>query len=142
LEEIRETFRLHGVRSTRQRELVFGELASTKSHPTAEELYESVRTLDGGISLATVYNTLETLQESGLCRRLPSEAGPARYDADMSEHVHMTTSNGTVLDLPEDLSQQLLAAIPECVLSELKARTGMSLRGLSLHVAPDPVQAP
>ena len=136
VEEIREVFRLHDVRCTRQRELVYGELAATKRHPTAEELFESVRGLDGGISLATVYNTLEVLQGAGLCRRLTAATGPARFDADMSNHVHMTTPEGSVVDLPGDLSKRVLERLTAELAEELRARTGMAVTGLSIQVEP------
>ncbi len=136
LEDIREIFHKRDLRCTRQRELVYSALAATKSHPTAEELFDSVHTLDGAISLATVYNTLEILQEAGLCRRLPSASGPARFDADMTDHVHITTPKGEVIDLPDDLSRRLLDSLPSGVIADLERRTGMSLVGMSLHVGP------
>ena len=70
--DLRELFRAHGLRCTRQRERIYEALASSTSHPTAEELHLAVRDADGGLSLATVYNTLEAFTERGLCRRVPS----------------------------------------------------------------------
>ena len=97
-EQARGVLRDHGVRPTRQREMVYAALASTDTHPTAEELLTAVRAADPGVSQATVYNTLETLTGCGLARRLPSRnaGGPCRFDADVHPHVHLTLPDGRV----------------------------------------------
>lgn len=109
----REMLRDHGVRPTRQRELVYAALAATRAHPTAEELLTAVRAADPGVSQATVYNTLETLTGCGLARRLPSRAagGPCRYDADVRPHVHLTLPDGRVVDAPSGVSEAIMAAL-------------------------------
>lgn len=113
LEAARLCLRDHGVRPTRQRELVYRTLASTDTHPTADELLHAVRAEDASVSQATVYNTLETLTASGLARRLPSRAagGPCRYDADIRPHVHLATPDGRVTDAPDAVSEAILAAL-------------------------------
>lgn len=133
LEDIRDRFRIHDVRATRQRELVYAALASTKSHPTAEELLLEVRQLDPGLSLATVYNTLETLQDARLCRRLVTAGGPARYDADMNPHAHLIAPDGRVLDLPDDLNRRLLETLTPELQSEIQSRTGLRVISLRLE---------
>src|SRR5688572_10620027 len=56
----RELFAQHGLRCTRQRQTLFETLRACRCHPTAEELYRMLP-CSGGMSRATVYNTLETL---------------------------------------------------------------------------------
>jgi Fe2+ or Zn2+ uptake regulation protein len=133
LDDIRDRFRAHDVRCTRQRELVYGALAATKSHPTAEEILLEVRQHDPGLSLATVYNTLETLQGAGLCRRLVTAGGPARYDADMNPHAHLIAPDGRVLDLPDDLNRRLLATLSPELAAEIHARTGLRVTSVRLE---------
>ncbi|MFK7883085.1 MAG: Fur family transcriptional regulator [Phycisphaerales bacterium] len=113
LERVRVALREHGVRCTRQRELVYTSLAATKSHPTVEGLLATVRVADPGISQATVYNTLDTLVGCGLANRLParSAGGPCRYDADTSPHVHLTLPDGRVIDAPAEVSDAIMAAL-------------------------------
>lgn len=113
LDRARELFRDHGIRCTRQRELVYIALSGTDAHPTADELLTAVRSDDPGISQATVYNTLDTLIGCGLARRLPSRAagGPCRYDADLHPHVHLTLPDGRVIDAPEGVSDAILGAL-------------------------------
>jgi Fe2+ or Zn2+ uptake regulation protein len=132
----RELFRDHGLRHTRQRELVYSALASTMGHPTADELFHLVRSKDDGLSLATVYNTLDALCECGLCRKLPTSmgAGPCRYDADVSPHVHVSTLDGRMLDVPTELSRRLLAGLDRAVVAEIETRLGVPLGDLSVQV--------
>jgi len=123
-----------GVRRTRQREVVYEALASCTSHPTAEELHERVKSLAPGLSLATVYNALDVFTEVGLCRRIPGPGGgdACRFDADVRPHAHITLHDGRVLDVPHDLSERLLDALPAGTIRELEQRLGVSIRGVSL----------
>ncbi len=152
LNTTRELFARHGLRCTRQRELLFEALAGTTAHPTADELYRMVVSQQGGttvegasgpeseLSLATVYNTLEIFTERGLCRRLPCPrgGGPCRYDADMSEHVHVALIDGRVIDLPDDLSRKLIGNIPRSVLAEIERRIGIRVSAVSVQVFEKP----
>lgn len=134
--QTRTLFEQAGLRFTRQREVLYESLASTKSHPTADELFQSVRSIEAGLSLATVYNTLEAFIEAGLVRRIPCAvgAGPCRFDADTTEHVHLATHDGRVQDVPHDLSRQLLSSIPGDVLADLERRLGVRVDGLNVQL--------
>lgn len=131
-------FARHGLRCTRQRILLFDALAETQKHPTAEELHALARTHIDGLSLATVYNTLEAFCNAGLCRKLPS-CGGARYDADLREHLHITTTDGGLRDVPEELGVQLLNSLPRSILNEVERRTGVRIRRVSIDLLGDPV---
>lgn len=133
--DLADLFREHGLRRTRQRDLLYRELASTDTHPTAEELFTRARRVDTQLSLATVYNTLETLHNAGLCIRVPcpTGAGPARYDACTTNHVHLAVE-GSVIDVPDDLSRKLVNAIDPTTLAEIERRTGVSIDRLSIQI--------
>jgi Fur family transcriptional regulator, iron response regulator len=66
--------RLAGLRPTRQRialaTLLFGKI---ERHFTAEMLFEEVRRLKISMSLATIYNTLDSFTNAGPPRRIPIE---------------------------------------------------------------------
>lgn len=130
-------FQAHGLRVTRQRERVYAALAASKAHPTAEDLFGAVRDDRTclGMSLATVYNTLEALARAGLCRRIPNAGGAVRYDADMGDHVHVMLSDGRVVDLPEALSARVLKAIPADLIEEMSANVGARVVGLHVPSA-------
>jgi len=135
-EELRALFSRKGLRTTRQREIVLRELTRCNSHPTAEELLAAVREIDSEISQATIYNTLEAFVGCGIARRISSSiaGGPCRYDADMGEHVHLVLEDGRVMDVPMDLSKQILDAVPASVLQELSQRVGIELSGIKIEL--------
>lgn len=136
IEEHRALFAAHGLRCTRQRQVVYAALAGTKTHPTAEAIYEAVRDGTAGISLATVYNTLETLTQRGLCRKLATPGGPTRFDAITDEHAHVVAPDGSMVDLPEDLSDRVMAGVrdPELI-AEIERRLGVKVGRISIHLA-------
>lgn len=143
--QVRELFRRHGLRWTRQRELLYAELAScVLDHPTAEELLISARAKDPGLSLATVYNTLDAFSDSGLCRRMAAvgASGPCRFDVHTHDHAHVLTHDGRVMDLPRELSQRLLEAIPRDIVSEVERATGVQVERLNLQFIAQPGAGP
>ncbi|HEY3418206.1 MAG TPA: transcriptional repressor [Armatimonadota bacterium] len=112
MRELQERLQGVGQRMTRQRAAVYTALRGTRAHPTADELFLLVRADLPGISLATVYNTLEALVACGLALKLAGE-GPARYDADCSLHGHARCRRcGRVADLPDASLAGMLAEIP------------------------------
>ncbi|MEM1186391.1 MAG: Fur family transcriptional regulator [Planctomycetota bacterium] len=137
---LRDFFRAAGLRCTRQRELVYQALAATKSHPTADELYLAVRVDEPGLSLATVYNTLEAFTAAGLCRRLPSPSGtgPARYDADTSQHAHVALPDGRVVDVPAALGSELLSNLPADLMARVEAELGVAISDVSVTLHAEP----
>ena len=136
-EQLRQIFAQHGLRTTRQRESVYRALCESKEHPTAEQLLALVHQHDPEVSQATVYNTLDTLVECGLANRIPSSfsGGACRYDADTGEHVHMVLKDGRILDVPLDLSQRLIDAVPAELLDELADRLGVTCSGIKIELS-------
>jgi Fur family iron response transcriptional regulator len=113
--DIRERLRAKGLRPTRQRVLLGWILfAKGPRHVTAEALYEEARRADVGLSLATVYNTLNQFTESGLLRQVLVAAGKAYFDTNTDEHHHFTVEGeDTMFDLPgEGLSVSGLPPAP------------------------------
>jgi len=90
-----------GLRMTEQRRSVYDALMDERNHPTAVEVFMRARGRMPSISLATVYNCLETLSSCGLVKTVNLERGPARYCPNIQEHAHFYCDHcGTVLDLP------------------------------------------
>lgn len=85
---LREALEAHGHRFTEQRAAVYRYLASTDTHPTADEVFLAVRNEVPVISLATVYKSLETLVGCGLATKLSYGDGSARYDGRTDPHHH------------------------------------------------------
>lgn len=65
-----EPLRKYGIRSTRQRELLFKLLNDAHTHLNADQLYELAKSHDEKINRVTVYRTLKILKEEGLIDEL------------------------------------------------------------------------
>lgn len=107
-----------GVRLTRQRRAVLNTVLSSGDHPTAALIYERTKQQEPGISLATVYNTLETLHDAGLINRLHFDHATSRYCPNLVPHVHLLNeSTGEVTDirLKAGLQAEDIFELPEGV---------------------------
>lgn len=105
-----------GLRATPQRELVYSSLLTQRDHPTAEEVFARVKAEMPTISLATVYNCLETLVQCHLIRQVNHERGPTRYCPNLRPHAHFhDEQTGAIhdIDLPPLLLDQLKNLLPE-----------------------------
>lgn len=106
---LREALEANGQRYTEQRAAVYRFLRSTEQHPTADDVFTSVRAEIPDISLATVYKSLETLVGCGLAVKLTYGDGSARYDGRTDPHPHARCLTcGRVLDVPGKLEQRVL----------------------------------
>ena len=95
-----EGIREGGLRLTHQRLEVARELAASDAHPDVETIFCNVRRRVPTVSLDTVYRTVGTLAELGLIERVSVLTGPARYDADLSEHHHFVCQScGLIRDI-------------------------------------------
>jgi Fur family peroxide stress response transcriptional regulator len=83
-----ERLRGSGLKITAQRVAVVHELAADPTHPTAQELFERLRSTRPAVSFATVYNTLDALAAAGLCAAMSLAPGAARFDPNMAPHHH------------------------------------------------------
>ena len=105
-----------GLRNTPQRELVYQSILAHRDHPTAEEIFTRTKVEMPTISLATVYNCLETLIECQLVRSVHFERSSTRYCPNLVPHAHFHDSKtGTThdIDLPEQLLSELKKLLPE-----------------------------
>jgi Fur family transcriptional regulator, peroxide stress response regulator len=104
-----------GLRSTPQREVVYNVLLKKRDHPTADEVFARVKSELPTISLATVYNCLETLVQCDLVRAVNFERGPTRYCPNLRPHAHFhdeQTGQTHDIDLPADLLDKVNAILP------------------------------
>jgi Fur family peroxide stress response transcriptional regulator len=83
----------NGCRMTAQRHAVLEILAGNRTHPTAEALVSQVQAKLGYVSPATIYNTLESLEELGFIRRIDGLEQRAHFDPDTSDHQHIICRN-------------------------------------------------
>jgi Fur family peroxide stress response transcriptional regulator len=104
-----------GLRPTPQREVVFKIILEKRDHPTADEIFARVKSEMPTISLATVYNCLDTLVSCGLIRQVNLERGATRYCPNLHQHAHFhDEATGQIhdVDLPADLMTRLHEVLP------------------------------
>ncbi len=105
-----------GLRSTPQREVVYTVLLKKRDHPTADEVYARVKSELPTISLATVYNCLETLVQCDLVRAVNFEREPTRYCPNLRPHAHFhdeRTGRTHDIDLPPTVLTELNRILPQ-----------------------------
>ncbi len=137
-ESYADLFSARGLRCTRQRRALYDALLATKVHPTADMLYRQVLSHCPGMSLATVYNTLEAFAKAGLVLKIPGPDGSARYDGTVADHPHLrVTQTGEVIDLPEDLSQALREAMTPELLERVQFRMGFKISQVHIELQGD-----
>ena len=100
-------------RYSKNREAILGCLSGTKSHPTAEWVYERLKPDYPSISLATVYRNLTDLQKEGMICSVGISGGREHFDFNTEPHAHaVCVLCGRVIDLPDVV---LPAALIEAV---------------------------
>jgi Fur family peroxide stress response transcriptional regulator len=90
--ELEQICREHGLSMTIQRRAILENLVGRNDHPTADQIYDSIKDQLKGISRTTVYRVLETLVSVGLARKISNPESKARFDADTSRHHHALTA--------------------------------------------------
>ncbi|HZI20000.1 MAG TPA: transcriptional repressor [Pyrinomonadaceae bacterium] len=96
---------------TRQRRAVLDAVRGSEGHLTAQEVYEAARRLLPTISLASVYNSLKYLTESGLIREVALGKNASRYDRTTERHDHAVCSRcGRLVDFELAEAAALLRA--------------------------------
>ena len=101
---VSERLRAGGFRFTPQRRHVYRVLLQKRDHPTAEEVFIRAKRALPDISMATVYNCLDTLVHSGLVRQVTVDRGATRFCPNMREHCHFycdACDDVFDIDLPE-----------------------------------------
>ncbi|GAB4535022.1 MAG: Fur family transcriptional regulator [Anaerolineales bacterium] len=108
-EDLITALRQQNKRITPQREAICRLLAESPDHPTATQIYATLLSRFPSMSLATVYNTLETLVALGKVNALGNAGDDAvHYDADVSPHVNLACiSCHRVIDLQSEHIQAL-----------------------------------
>ena len=109
------------IRYSKQREIIYDLLKSTKSHPTAEWIYEKARERDASISLGTVYRNLKFLCETGRAVAINTSDSKVHYDACIDCHGHFVCDGcGKIYDFnlnfipPTELKEKGFEVNREC----------------------------
>ncbi|MCT0485874.1 Fur family transcriptional regulator [Weissella paramesenteroides] len=84
-QKLRNMLQRYGLRATTQRMVILDYLMSHKTHPTAEMIHADLQS----ISLATIYNTLEKLVDTGLVIVIASNDDKRHFDYYGEPHYHI-----------------------------------------------------
>lgn len=89
IRDIKEILQDRGLKYTKQRELVYEIFHRQKNvHMTTEEVYKEALTLMPEIGIATVYRTVQVLEELGLISAITFEDGITRYELKKEDEEH------------------------------------------------------
>ncbi|MBU1700210.1 MAG: transcriptional repressor [Candidatus Eisenbacteria bacterium] len=116
------------LRRSRQREAILEALRSSRTHPTAVELYERVRRRLPKVSLGTVYRNLDLLARNGMIGRLDTGSGQARFDGETERHHHVRC---VICGRVDDVHPSLV----ESMGGELKNLAGQEILGIRIEFA-------
>ena len=81
-----EMLRAAGLRVTQPRRVILEILHTAEGHPDAHAIHAHEAARAAGISLATVYRTVKSLEESGAVQRHAFEGGPRRFEQGWQGH--------------------------------------------------------
>jgi Fur family peroxide stress response transcriptional regulator len=95
-------------RSTKQREAILEILQNTRSHPTADQIYDEVKKVIPSISKGTVYRNLQVLEEDGAVSILNINFPQSRYEVKQEGHYHFRCKKcGRVSDIDMPVQRNL-----------------------------------
>jgi Fe2+ or Zn2+ uptake regulation protein len=102
--------RERGQRVTPQRLMVARVMSDLDRHVTAEVVFDEVSHRMPGVSLPTVYATLELFEDLGLVRRVSTGGSAALYDPRTDDHQHFVCRRcGAVADVEATVDAAALA---------------------------------
>ena len=119
-----------GLKATQQRMVILDAITQSKTHPTAENIYDGVRISNPTLSLATIYSTLDTLVDKGLVKKVLVKDGVMRYDAHTDSHNHIyCTNTSEIIDFVDEELNELIKNF-----LATKKIENLDIRDISLHI--------
>jgi len=106
-----QSYRDLGMKLTPQRLAILNYLDGNTLHPSADDVFRSVRRRHPTMSFATVYNTLETLKQRGRLIELTGDPDKKRFDPNTTPHHHLIcTGCRRIVDIMADIPVTSAAA--------------------------------
>jgi Fur family peroxide stress response transcriptional regulator len=107
--QLKQNLGAHGVKATSQRLVIYQCLLEASNHPTAEEIFDAIKTQNPSISLGTVYKTLDTLVAAGLAKKVQTVNDVFRFDGKVHNHSHLyCTKTNKIIDFEDEELHELL----------------------------------
>lgn len=102
------TLRGEGRRLTLQRRVILELLEESPEHLAPEAIYQRLNERFPEISRATVYRTLEVLEQTGLLQHTHAGPGGNLYHLNRQAHLHLLCNNcGAIVEADEALARVL-----------------------------------
>ena len=76
------------VRYSKKREAILEAIRSTKTHPSADWVYQTLKPTHPDLSLGTVYRNLDFFRQHGTIISVGVVKGQERFDATTTPHTH------------------------------------------------------
>lgn len=114
------------VQLTPQRRAVLQVVRDANDHPSANEIYQRVQTIQPGIAYSTVYNALNVLVAGGLIQELKIGDQASRYDGRTETHHH-------ALCLGCGILAEVEMALTERQWSEVAEQTGFAMKNYHIQ---------
>ncbi len=107
-EELEAKCAAAGVKMTGQRRVVLQVLTEATDHPSVESVFDRAKVLDPSISMATVYRTLNLLDEMDLVNRREFKQNFARFEVNSEHHHHLVDlDTGEVIEFQNEKLEKL-----------------------------------
>ncbi|MDY5965032.1 MAG: Fur family transcriptional regulator [Peptostreptococcus porci] len=127
MEILKEKLKATGFKITPQRRAIIEVLIENEnSHLSTEEIYDKVRVDCPEIGLATVYRTMQLLDEINGISKLNLDDGCTRYEINFEgeenhHHHHLICKNcGTIIEVKEDLLDAIEEKVENTYKFEIK----------------------
>ncbi|MCW4030725.1 MAG: transcriptional repressor [Candidatus Bathyarchaeota archaeon] len=109
-----DALRSKGYKATPQRIAICRIALTSRTHPSAQEVYEAVKKIHPTVSLATVYKTLEVLRDLNLVQEINFPRGQARFDSYMLPHINLVCLKcGSIKDLDDATIKEITHKVTE-----------------------------
>ena len=100
LEKFVKILKENEIKITSQRLLILKYLDQHCTHPTADQIYTDLKSNNPSLSKTTVYNSLETLIDSGIIQRITITGKEVHYDINHGMHHHFYCKKcGKIIDI-------------------------------------------
>jgi Fur family peroxide stress response transcriptional regulator len=107
-----EALRKKGYKATPQRIAICRFALQNRDHPTAQRIYDEVKKVHPTVSLATVYKTIQVLEELDLIQELNFPQSQARFDSYMRPHINLVCLRcGNIRDLDDLTAREVVERV-------------------------------
>ena len=99
-EEYVKLLKENSIKITPQRLEILKYLDRNRTHPTVEQIYNSLKVKNPSLSKTTVYNSVETLRDHGTIQSITISGSELRYDFKQGMHHHFLCKKcGNIIDI-------------------------------------------